>query len=53
MLSIGGGLSFVLEYFYRYTPNISEVKKGPYQTLNAKFKKQQNNDISRETKDSI
>jgi len=39
MLSIGGGVSFVWEYFYRYTPNISEVKKGPYQTLNAKFKK--------------
>ena len=30
---------FVCEYFYRYTPNISEGKKGPYQTLNAKFKK--------------
>jgi hypothetical protein len=39
MLSIGGGVMFVCEYFYRYTPNISEGKKGPYQTLNAKFKK--------------
>ena len=40
MLSIGGGVMFVCEYFYRYTPNISEGKKGPLSICQSKFKKE-------------
>jgi hypothetical protein len=37
IIYIGGGVSFVWEYFYRYTPNIREGKKGPFQTSITKF----------------